>query len=134
MALDAPDFEDWFTGLLPTLEGVDARTASQRPGPDRSSIGAHVRHIAYAMTAANAWFAGEQPVLDWEAAWRQPSVTDTDWRALLETIAHERRVLETQINSRAELDAKFLTGAIKSLAHLGYHVGAIRQIRVQVRP
>jgi hypothetical protein len=132
-AFDRKDGEDWFDGLNTTLATLDAETASRRPAPNRSSIAAHVRHLLYSLEVVNARFAGEPLEPHWEAAWQQPTVTTEEWETLRSRLDEQRRALEAKISGRTELSQRFLEAAISSLVHLGYHVGAIRQLLLAVR-
>jgi DinB superfamily len=127
-AFDGKDGDDWFNGLNETLAGTTAELASRSPTPGRSSLAAHVRHLVYTLEVMNARFSGEQFEPDWEAAWQQPTVTADEWTALRSRLEEQRRALEKQIETRADPSQRFLEGAIKNVVHLGYHIGAMRQI------
>ncbi len=130
-AFDGRDGEDWFEGLAPTLESISAETASRSPAPGRSSIAAHTRHVLYTLETVNAWLDGERPALDWTTAWQQPTVTDAQWVELKTNLGVQRRALEEKLRSSPELTQDALELAIKNLTHLGYHTGAIRQLRLE---
>jgi DinB superfamily len=130
-AFDGRDGEDWFEGLNPTLDSISAETASRRPAPGRSSIAAHTRHVLYTLETVNAWLDGERPALDWTAAWQRPTVTEADWTALKTALGAQRRTLEEKLRASPEFTQDALELAMKNLAHLGYHTGAIRQLRLE---
>lgn len=116
-------------GLLRSLDRLSAEAASStaRGG---ASIAAHVDHLRYGLSLMNRWASGEDPFADadWGMSWRRTTVTPQEWddlRAGLRTEAH--RWLDA-IRQRRELDEIELTGVIASIAHLAYHMGAIRQI------
>jgi DinB superfamily len=129
-AFDGKDGEDWFEGLTPTLGAMSAETASQQAAPGRSSIAAHVRHLVYTLETVNAWFSGQRPALDWTAAWQSPGVSADEWAALKTQLELQRRALEEKLRANEHPSQEFLESAIKNVSHLGYHVGAIRQMRV----
>jgi hypothetical protein len=131
-AFDGRDGADWFEGLLPTLDGMSSERASTAPHPGRSTIAAHVRHIVYSLEVTNARLAGEPLKTDWDAAWRQPTITPEDWTALQSHLGFERARLEARLRAEPKPSSAFLTSAIKHLTHLGYHIGAIRQILLEV--
>jgi hypothetical protein len=133
LSFDGEDGDDWFDGLNTTLEGLNIETVSRTPAPGRSSIAAHVRHLVYSLETVNARFSGEHPELDWTAAWAQPTVTMDEWMGLCSSLAMQRRALEMNIKERAEPNQVFLERAINSIVHLGYHVGAIRQLLLVVQ-
>jgi hypothetical protein len=129
-AFDGKDGEDWFEGLTPTLSAMSAETASHQATPSRSSIAAHVRHLVYTLETVNAWFSGQRPALSWAAAWQFPIVTAEEWAALKTKLEFERRAFEQKLRTNEHPTQEFLESAIKNVSHLGYHVGAIRQMRV----
>jgi hypothetical protein len=46
-------------GLLRQLGSIDARVASTRPMPGKTTIASHVDHVLYGFTLMNRWAAGE---------------------------------------------------------------------------
>ncbi|NJK46703.1 MAG: DinB family protein [Pleurocapsa sp. SU_196_0] len=131
-AFDGKDGDDWFNGLTATLDGVTPELASRLPAPGRSSLAAHLRHVVYTLEVVNARFSGEPLEPDWDAAWQQPTVTAQEWTALRSGLEEQRRALAKQIETRTEPSQRFLEEAIKNLVHLGYHIGAMRQILLSV--
>ena len=116
-------------GLLRSLDKISAQAASALT-PTGSSIAAHVDHLRYGLSLMNRWSAGENPFADadWSTSWKKTTVSDDEWqtrRAELRTEAS--RWLEAL---RAPRDVREieLNGMIGSIAHLAYHLGAIRQI------
>ena len=118
-------------GLLRLLDGLSAAAASARAPAGGASVAAHVDHVRYGLELMNRWAAGEANpwgTADWTASWRRTTVDDAQWAALREQLRDEatrwRRALETP---RALSDPE-LQGVIASIAHLAYHLGAMRQI------
>ncbi len=121
-------------GLLRSLDKLSATTASA-PTPHGSSIAAHVEHLRYGLSLMNRWAAGENPFddADWTASWRKTRVYAAQWKQLREEFAEEaHRWLESLKNPR-EIDQSELNSVVGSVAHLAYHVGAIRQIDLSAR-
>ena len=117
------------SGLLQSLDKLDAAAASRITGSG-SSIAAHVDHLRYGLSLLNRWAGGENPwaQADWTASWRKTSVSDSEWKELRAGIRDEaRRWLDVMSRPR-EVDALELNGIVGSIAHLAYHLGAIRQI------
>ncbi len=121
-------------GLLRSLDKLSAIAASA-PTPHGSTIAAHVDHLRYGLSLMNRWSAGENPFddADWSASWNRPRVTDEEWEKLrhdlsdeahrwLATLKHPRHVTQSELNSM-----------IGTIAHLAYHLGAIRQIDMSAR-
>jgi hypothetical protein len=121
-------------GLLRSLDKLSA-TAASAPTPHGSSIAAHVEHLRYGLSLMNRWAAGENPFddADWTASWRKTRVYAAQWKQLREEFAEEaHRWLESLKNPR-EIDQSELNSIVGSIAHLAYHVGAIRQIDLSAR-
>lgn len=117
-------------GLLASLDKLSAEQASARP-QGRSSIAAHVDHLTYSFTLLNRWLAGDKDAFrgtDYADSWSRQVVTDDAWRALRERLAQEAAKWVTAIGTPREWDVMTLNGAIGSIVHLAYHVGALRQI------
>jgi hypothetical protein len=122
-------------GLLRSLEKLSAASASAVPPNGGSSIAAHVDHLRYGLQVMNRWSRGEDPFADadYAASWRRQAVSDTEWAALLNELRAEARTwCEAATESRTRNDVE-LTGVLASIAHLAYHLGAIRQIERSTR-
>ncbi|HET9705352.1 MAG TPA: hypothetical protein VFP85_15020 [Vicinamibacterales bacterium] len=121
-------------GLLRSLERVSAAEASAltRTG---SSIAAHVDHLRYGLSLMNRWSQGENPFgsADWRASWRKTTVTDAEWEGLRAQLRHEAASWLVILRTPREVEGIELTGMLASIAHLAYHIGAIRQINSNAR-
>ena len=122
-------------GLLRSLEKVSAADAS-RSVNGGATIAAHARHVEYGLSLINRWASeGGNPFADakWDAAWKTSTVDAAEWDAIRGGLRDEasrwRQVLETP-REVAEVE---LSGMIGSIAHLAYHLGAIRQINKDAR-
>ena len=118
-------------GILRSLARISATDASARPG-GRSSVAAHVQHVRYGFELLNRWAHGEEPFADaeWAASWRMQEVTDDEWRELIAALEREARGWMSALSSRQDWDSTMVSGAMSSVAHLAYHLGAIRQLVV----
>jgi hypothetical protein len=122
-------------GLLASLDKLSAEQASARP-EGRSSIAAHVDHLAYGFSLLNRWIAGDKDAFsgsDYAESWTRQVVTDEAWRALRKRLAEEAGAWVNAAGTPREWDAMTLNGAIGSIVHLAYHAGAIRQIDAAAR-
>ena len=122
-------------GLLRSLDKLSAADAS-RAVNDGATIAAHAQHVRYGLSLMNQWAtAGGNPFADatWDEAWKT-SIVDADaWQEIRDGLRDEaHRWLEALNPARAVTDLE-LTGMIASIAHLAYHLGAIRQINKQTR-
>ena len=121
-------------GLLRSLDALDAAAAS-RLTASGSSIAAHVDHLRYGLSLMNRWAAGEDPWsdADWTASWRRTTVSAADWEQLRAALAREARAWAAALSRPREVTPVELNGMIGSIAHLAYHLGAIRQMDVVTR-
>jgi len=117
-------------GLLGSLEKLSAAGASAVPTNGGSSIAAHVDHLRYGLQLLNRWSKGEDPFADadYSASWRRPAVSEADWTALREELRAEARKWCEAVQRPRDLGDVELSGVLASVAHLAYHLGAIRQI------
>jgi hypothetical protein len=121
-------------GLHRSLDKLDAAAASAltRTG---SSIAAHVDHLRYGLSLMNRWSAGENPFADadWSVSWKKTVVSEEEWRTRRAQLREETgRWLKT-LRTPREVQEIELNGVIGSIAHLAYHLGAIRQINHTLR-
>ena len=121
-------------GLLQSLDKLSADAAST-PTPTGSSIAAHVDHVRYGLSLMNRWAAGDNPFTDadWSASWRKTAVTDEEWRQMCADLRTETSRWLQALGTPREVREIELNGMIGSIAHLAYHLGAIRQINSLLR-
>jgi hypothetical protein len=84
----------------------------------------------------NRWANGEPnpfATADWNAAWRTTHVTDAEWAKLRGELRDEAHRWLGALKQPREVDDIALNGMIGSIAHLAYHLGAIRQIDQSTR-
>lgn len=118
-------------GLLKSLDRLSAAAASRKPDTGAASIAAHVDHVCYGLDLMNRWSAGEPDpwgTADWTASWRRTTVTEDEWRALRERLRQAARRWHAALGTPREMAPVERNGVIGSIAHLAYHLGAIRQI------
>ena len=118
-------------GLLRQLDTLNATAASSRPMPGKTTIASHVDHVRYGLSLLNRWAAGEAnpwATADWEASWKKTSVTADEWQSLRDELRSEAAAWQRAVAARDAWDDLAAAGALSSLAHTAYHLGAIRQI------
>jgi hypothetical protein len=121
-------------GLVRSLEKLSAADASALTTTG-SSIAAHVDHIRYGLSLMNRWSHGENPFgsADWSESWKKTSVSEPGWQQrIFELRAEADRWLDV-VRAPRHVDEDELKGLIASIAHLAYHLGAIRQIKQATR-
>jgi hypothetical protein len=116
-------------GLLRSLDKLSADAASQST-QGGATIAAHVEHLRYGLSLLNRWSRGENPWADadWSQSWRISKVSDADWKRLRGELGGEIRSWSKALREPRDMDGTELNGVIASVAHLAYHLGAIRQI------
>jgi hypothetical protein len=116
-------------GLLASLEALPAVKASVRPA-GRTSVAAHTDHLLYGLSLLNRWARGEDPwaEADWTTSWTRQQVTEDGWRALLAALRSEASAWSAAVRVRRAWDDEATTIAMGAVAHLAYHLGAIRQV------
>ena len=122
-------------GLLRSLDKLSAADAS-RSVNDGATIAAHVQHVRYGLSLMNRWAAeGGNPFADatWDAAWKTAGVDAPTWQEIRNGLRDEAHRWVGALGSPRDVTDIELTGMIASIAHLGYHLGAIRQIDRQTR-
>lgn len=118
-------------GLLRSLEGLSAAAASKPPAPGRGSIASHVDHVCYGLDLLLRWSEGETNpwgTADWAASWTRTTVSDEEWTALRARLRQTARRWHAALQTPRELSMLEVNGILASVAHLAYHLGAIRQI------
>lgn len=116
-------------GLLATLGGIDAAQASQ--DVHGTSIAGQTRHTALHMEVIVRWERdGDRGPFDWKGSFHPAQVGEQEWAELQ---ARVRRAYEELLAfARSQLDQPVTGDATGGLAggvaHVAYHLGAIRQM------
>ena len=122
-------------GMLRSLDKLSAAEAS-RSTNGGATIAAHTQHVRYGLSLMNQWASqGGNPFANakWDEAWKISTVTDDQWKDIREGLtAESRRWLDT-LKTPRDVHGIEYTGMVSSIAHLAYHLGAIRQIDKSVR-
>jgi hypothetical protein len=119
------------SGLLRQLETISAATASKQAIPGKPTIAAHVNHVHFGMSLLTRWISGEENPwadADWNGTWKRNTVTDEEWRTLRDNLRRESDTWRRAVTTRTQWDDINAAGALSSIAHTAYHLGAIRQI------
>ena len=122
-------------GLLKSLDKLSAADAS-RSVNDGATIAAHAQHVRYGLSLMNRWASeGGNPFADatWDAAWKVSGVNDGEWKEIRGGLRDETRRWLEVLGKPRDVNGVELSGMIGSIAHLAYHLGAIRQINKGVR-
>jgi hypothetical protein len=117
--------------LLGALAAVSAEEASRVLGD--TSIAAHVHHAAFAMAASAAAIEGDETAVDWKESWRVMTVDADAWKELVSRVGREYQRLRRAFESRASSSDGAFGEAVGAIAHVAYHLGAVRQKIVGLR-
>src|SRR5436190_13303606 len=101
-------------GLLRQLDTIDARAASTRPMPGKTTIASHVDHVHFGLTLLNRWAAGEENPFegaDWNASWHRTTVTDDQWKKLRAALREQVKKWQSAVASRRDWDDISACGA-----------------------
>lgn len=123
-------------GMLRSLDKLTGADASRSPDNGGAPIAAHVDHVCYGLDLMNSWSAGNPDpwsTADWTASWRRTVVSEEEWAALRARLCDTARHWHRALATPREMTAVELDTAIGTLAHLAYHLGAIRQIDRSIR-
>ena len=122
-------------GLLASLDLLSADVAS-RASQGGATIAAHTDHLRYGLSLMNRWAGGEKNPFanaDWSQAWQTTSVTASEWAELRRALRTEVERWLDVLKSDRTIRGKELDAVVGTLIHLGYHLGAIRQIAADAR-
>jgi hypothetical protein len=122
-------------GLLRSLDTLSAAEAS-RSVNDGATIAAHTQHVRYGLSLMNQWAAdGDNPFANakWDEAWRISTVGETEWAEIRDGLRNEARRWAAVLQAPRQVQEVELTGMLASVAHIAYHLGAVRQIDKSVR-
>ena len=120
-------------GLFATLDALTAAQASQTGGPSRSTIAGHVRHLSASLALAARRLRGESGSRDRSQSWSVHRVDEAEWAAVVAEVRSAYHTLRVTVEMRSAWDEDAVGEAFGTIAHVAYHLGAIRQ-RLERRP
>ncbi len=121
-------------GLLASLDRLSAAQASAVVDGG-SSIAAQVDHLRYSLSLINRWEDGISPYVgaDWSESWRRTAVNDDEWQRLRSELGEQAHRWLEKLATPREVSQREMSGIVSSIAHLAYHMGAIRQMNRSTR-
>ncbi len=111
-------------GLFATLERLAAAQASS--DALGTSIASHAAHTAYHMEVTVRWVRGDRGPFDWPGSFEPRVVTDEQWRATCARVRAAYAGVVALAGSVPEWDEDAVGGLAGAIAHVAYHLGAIR--------
>lgn len=121
------------SGVLGTLGALSAADASRAPSPGRKTAAAHAEHLRFALEYAAKWLRGEVPDADWSASWAVSAVDAVQWDQLRGDLRRAYTETRALIEARESWEPALLTGSFAAAAHGAYHLGALRQIALELK-
>jgi len=122
-------------GLLKSLDKLSAAEAS-RSSSEGATIAAHAQHVRYGLSLMNEWATtGGNPFANakWDEAWKLSAVDAAQWQDIRDGLRAEIDAWLKVLGSPREVAGIEFSGMVASIAHLAYHVGAMRQIAKAAR-
>ena len=122
-------------GLAKSLDKLSSADAS-RSTNDGATIAAHAQHVRYGLSLMNEWGTkGGNPFANakWDEAWKVSKVDAAQWQEIRDGLRQETRNWLKVLQTPREAAGIEFTGMVSSIAHLAYHMGAIRQINKSAR-
>ncbi|HXF59788.1 MAG TPA: DinB family protein [Candidatus Saccharimonadales bacterium] len=123
---------DHSSGIRATLNAVTAEQASRRPD-GHPSIAAHARHMNFHLRVTSEWILGDHSKRDWNRSFEPQTVSEPEWARVKEDLEASRRELGRVLESLPPERLAEEGAAMGAIAHLAYHLGAIRQLLHRVR-
>ena len=114
-------------GLLPTMASLTAAQASA-PTALGTSVAAHCAHVAYHLEVTVRWVNGDRGPFDWKGSFEPRVVNDAEWKDRQARVRAAYEGVVALARSTPEWNDDAAGGIAATLAHLAYHVGAVRQI------
>ena len=122
-------------GMLASLDKLSAEDASHSSAGG-ATIAAHTEHVRYGLSLMNRWAAeGGNPFANakWDEAWKITRVDGNQWQDIRNGLRQETGRWSQVLRTPREVGGLEFTGLVSSIAHLAYHLGAIRQIDKSAR-
>jgi hypothetical protein len=112
-------------GMFGTLAKLSAADASRATGG--STIAAHAHHVSFSLEASSAWIRGDQTPRNWKESWSVSTVDDVAWARMQSEIRSRYRDMLKAVESDTKSGVMPFVGAVATVAHMAYHLGAIKQ-------
>ena len=118
---------DHSSGIRATLGAISAEQASRRHD-GHPSIAAHARHMNFHLRVVSEWIEGDHSKRDWKQSFEPQTVTEEEWARVKQDLESSRRELVRVLESLPPERLAEEGAAMGAIAHLAYHLGAMRQL------
>jgi len=118
-------------GIRQSLAALTAAQAS-RSRDGHPSIAAHVRHMAFHLRVSHEWIHGDHSKRDWIRSFKPFEVNDDEWKAVQQELERERRTFIDVMRGLPDAEVLENGAGMGTIAHLAYHLGALRQLLHEV--
>jgi hypothetical protein len=117
---------DHDSGIRNTLNRFSAKQASAPLG-SHPTIAGQVRHMVFHLKSASEWIAGDHSKRDWKGSFLPRTVNDEEWDKLKIDLEKASANYMNTIKGLPPATLISESGGMGVIAHLAYHLGAIRQ-------
>ena len=119
-------------GLFATLDGLSAAQASD-PTPLGTSIAGHASHVAFHFEVGVRWANGDRGPFDWKGSFAPGKVDEAAWAATRARVRAAYAAVVAHVEGVHKWTEDEAGGLAAALAHVCYHLGAMRQIQKLTR-
>lgn len=114
-------------GVFGTISALSAAEASRPAGPNQTTIAGHVNHLCSSLSLTTRAMRGGPAGRDRSTSWNVTVVDGARWTDLQTQLRREYAALLVALETNSKWDEDTLGDAIGAIAHVAYHLGAIRQ-------
>jgi hypothetical protein len=115
------------TGVFGTISELNAAQASQKAGPNNTTIAGHVHHLSVTLALSRQALRGNSTTRDRNLSWTLCTVDDAAWLALRAGLQRAYESMLVAVSSHTTWGEDALGVAFGAIAHTAYHLGAMRQ-------
>ncbi|MGQ0722719.1 MAG: DinB family protein [Candidatus Eiseniibacteriota bacterium] len=123
---------DHTSGIRNTLSALTAEQASRRLD-GHPSIAAHARHMNFHLRTTSEWMLGDDSARDWPGSFEPQTVTAEQWAKIQRDFEASRAELLRVLGDLSPEQFVQKGAGIGAIAHLAYHLGAVRQLMHRVK-
>lgn len=124
--------------VIGSLTGLTAEQAYAEPSPGRKSIAAHAAHLKFTLDLTLKRLHGENPTADWPSSFHVGEPSPAAWTQLQQDLLAAYDGVLTFFEQKREQPISAwepiqVVGLAAMIGHNAYHLGAIRQLMLEVR-